>query len=363
MLSGRILANISFLVIILLAGCSQAGEQTPPAMEPFTTLSTVVPRASAPIPEPSDTLNPSPTPTSQPTLATASPTIASTSTPIATRPPFDEIGSGMIAFVSDRDGDYEIYLMTLPGSGGEGREILQVSNNEADDMVPEWSPDGSQIAFSSDRDGNHEIYLIDVESALELREDYTPARLTHDDAEDMLPSWSPDGAQIAFSSMRDGNREIYLMDSNGGNLRRITHNAVEDNKPTWSPDGTRIAFDSGSYAERSIMIMDADGENQRFLISPEGGWPDWSPDGFRIAFFGRLDGNPDIYIVDTDGTNLRRMTENNHDDWEPSWSPDGEWLLFVSGNPTDIYIMSAADGKTYRLTSDNYSNWAPVWRP
>ena len=90
----------------------------------------------------------------------------------------------MIAFVSDRDGDYEIYLMTLPGSGGEGREIRQVSNNEADDIVPEWSPDGSQIAFSSDRDGNHEIYLIDVESALELREDYTPTRLTHDDAED-----------------------------------------------------------------------------------------------------------------------------------------------------------------------------------
>ena len=73
---------------------------------------------------------------------------------------------------------------------------------------------------------------------------------------------------------------------------------------------------------------------------------------------GRLDGNPDIYLVNTDGTNLRRMTRNNNSDWEPSWSPDGEWLLFVSGNPTDIYIMSASDGKTYRLTSDSYSNWA-----
>ena len=109
--------------------------------------------------------------------------------------------------------------------------------------------------------------------------------------------------------------------------------------------------------------MDSDGRNPKFVIRADGGWPAWSPDGTRIAYFGRLAGNPDIYVVNIDGTNMVRMTENNIDDWEPSWSPDGEWLLYVSLQIPDIYVMRADGSETYRLTRNGDADWTPVWRP
>ena len=130
-----------------------------------------------------------------------------------------------------------------------------------------------------------------------------------------------------------------------------------------------------------IYAMDADGKNQQRLTNnPHDDWdPSWSPDGKRIVFFSNRDGHVmggiptfEIYVMDADGKNQQRLTNHPNDDRSPSWSPDGKQIAFVSnrdghvigGIPTfEIYVM-AADGKNQqRLTENRHGDWNPSWSP
>jgi dipeptidyl aminopeptidase/acylaminoacyl peptidase len=114
------------------------------------------------------------------------------------------------------------------------------------------------IASASNQNGDWDIYTIDVD-------DDSLQQLTHNDADDLSPSWSPDGAQIAFVSNRDGNDEIYSMSVDGGDQRRLTETDAGESFPAWSPDGTEISFDS-----------DRDGSTPPRLPRPtmaESSWP------------------------------------------------------------------------------------------
>ncbi|MFO8109490.1 MAG: GLUG motif-containing protein, partial [Thermoplasmata archaeon] len=116
----------------------------------------------------------------------------------------------------------------------------------ADDGGPKWSPDGKQIAFVSDRDNNYEIYIMDLNGT-----DDDPVhikRLTNNPSSDIFPSWSPDGKQIAFVSDRTGNNEIYIMetDGEGGEPIGLTSNSSDNILPSFSPDGSWIGFSSSN---------------------------------------------------------------------------------------------------------------------
>ena len=184
----------------------------------------------------------------------------------------------------------------------------------------------AQIAFESNRDGDFEIYVMDADGG-------NPRRLTNNPAKDYAPSWSPDGTHIAFESYRDNDKghniEIYVMDADGSNLQRLTNNLTEDKDPAWSPDGERIVFRArrDGHVENKfgityeIYVMDADGGNQQKLTNNRGwDWdPVWSPDSERIAFTSDRDGNSEIYVMDADGGNLQNLTNQPHIDSGPAW--------------------------------------------
>ncbi len=137
---------------------------------------------------------------------------------------------GRIAFTADRDAplQYEIYLMNADGS--DQHNLTQRAN--ANDYRPVSSPDGRQIAFDSwDDTGNRDIYLMDADGSHLYN-------LTQDPGEDLGPSWSPDGRQIAFLSARDGSSGIYVINTDGTNLRRLTFEDA-DREPIWSPGNAR----------------------------------------------------------------------------------------------------------------------------
>ena len=242
-----------------------------------------------------------------------------------------------LAFVSDRDGNNEIYVMDA-----NGQNQTRLTDNDYWDGSPSWFPDGSRLAFMSNRDGNGEIYVMDSDGQ-------NQTRLTDNDGWDWFPSWSLDGSRLAFVSDRDGNSEIYVMDSDGQNQTRLTDNDYRDDSPSWFPDGSRLAFVSDRDGNSEIYVMDSDGQNQTRLTDNDG-WdlvPSWSPDGSRLAFVSDRDGNSEIYVMDADGQNQTRLTQNFAEDLFPSWSPDGSRLAFVSdrdGN-SEIYVMDA-DGES-----------------
>lgn len=186
------------------------------------------------------------------------------------------------------------------------------------------NPVFGKIVFSSDRDGNRETYTMNSDGT-------NQRRLTFNDADDVMATWSPNGQQIAFASYRDGNEEVYVMGADGSNQRRLTHNPGFDGGPEWSPDGNLIAFTSERGADEkhwlNIFIMAADGGNVRQVTNVGfAQQPKWSPDGEWILF---LDG--DIFAIRPDGTDLWQVSAPNPEKTigMGGWSPDGKQILYI----------------------------------
>ena len=227
----------------------------------------------------------------------------------------------------------------------------------------------AQIAFTSTRDGNREIYVMDADGNNQIR-------LTNHPEKDMQPSWSPDGGRIAFTSNRNGgNYQIYVMDSNGKNVRRLT-SGVYDINPAWSPDGQRIAFDGFGDEEwkSKIYVVSHDGTNLQRLDADIPSFDieaAWSPDSEQIAFVSwREDWTGEIYVMDANGANQKRLTHNMVTDRGPAWSPDGSKIVFYSVlDEDDILAVIDADGTNQSNLTEEVldgvwvGNSDPTWSP
>ncbi|MBN1119594.1 MAG: serine/threonine-protein kinase [Anaerolineae bacterium] len=313
-----------------------------------------------------EALTPPPTPTITPTV---------TPLPVASATPGDSGAAvdggtpapsspGELAFASNRDGDYELYLIDE-----NGENLRQLTSDTTFDFDPCWSPDGRSLVYASSADGDSEIMILEVGG------ENPPFRVTNNTARDADPDWSPDGEWIAFDSDRDGDFEIYIARIDGTGLRQLTDNDFDDLDPTWSPDGTQLAYyikESGSDNTNLAVIDISAGEPRRLTDNDAlAQWPAWSPDGLRIAFTsseGRSAGRRSLFLFDLASGQAAPLTGNVSKDDDPAWSPDGTRIAFDSdragGGFFDLYIVDAATGSITQITAtDNANDVAPTWRP
>jgi len=216
---------------------------------------------------------------------------------------------------------------------------VRLTNLPGVESDPDLSPDGGQVVFVGDAAGNQDIYLQRVGGSQLFN-------LTEGSSEDdSQPAYSPDGDRIAFRSNRDGGG-IYLMGATGENVRRLVDGGYF---PSWSPDGASIAYGNQEFElpwqlndPRRIMIVDVATRESR-LLTGEGMQPDWSPNGQRIAYFGtREGGQRDIFTIAAGGGDPVDVTSDEALDWSPQWSPDGRYLYFASnrGGTNNIWRVA-----------------------
>jgi len=217
-----------------------------------------------------------------------------------------------------------------------------------DGYRPSWAPDNRTIAahFRSEK-GNFEIYTMNSRGRNRVP-------ITNNNATDVHPKFSPDGKKIVFLSDRDFQPEIYVMDADGSNQKRLTNSTSFDLDPVWSPDGKKIAFISNRLGPFDLFVMNADGTGKLALTqSPSIDIaPVWSPDGSKILFSSNRSGYYDLYTIDADGSNLTRLTFAEHHEFYGIWSPSGSRIAFLSNEPGELHLfLMNADGSRKRKLS------------
>lgn len=264
-----------------------------------------------------------------------------------------------IVFASDRANygtsfAFDIYSMLPDGSG-----VMRLTS-AYDNLYPALSPDGTKIVFVSNRDNSfYDVYVVNSDGS-------NVKRLTTTSAANDRPTWSADGTKIVFTSTKDApdpsargiasSWEVYIMNKDGSNLKRVTNNSVGEWDPQLSPDGAHIVFTSDrdhpqSSWNRDLYTMNTDGTNIHRLTSQDGTAesPRYDAAGTRIAYDVVTGSAPGIYVL-SGHTPIRIAFNVGSLELSPSWSPDGKQIAythFVTGNNSYSNIYKMnADGSS-----------------
>lgn len=262
------------------------------------------------------------------------------------------IFTSKIVFVSNRDGNDEIYMMDY-----DGHNQTRITFNRIRDYMPAWSADGRKIAYTSYENGQAILYILDIYEGKII-----PVQT---EGTNFAPAFSLNGEKLAFcSTIEKGDSEIYTADSSGQNIKRLTFNKAIDTAPSWSPTSREIAFTSDRGGTPQIYIMDAEGSNIR-RVSFGGTYhdsPAWSPTGDRIVYVSRVHLIFDLYVLNLRTNQIIKLTESNARNESPSWSPDGRHIVFSSNRTGTIQIFSIDyDGSNLRQLTHLGENKLPDW--
>ena len=248
---------------------------------------------------------------------------------------------------------------------------LALACGSGPEPTPWPTPDTSvsRIAFATNRDGNWEIYVMNSDGS-------NPHNLTNNPATDSHPSWSPDGSKIAFQSERAGNFEIYVMNSDGSEQKRLTEDRGVDHSPAWSPDGTKIAFVSDRRGRHSVWTMNAEDGSELEDVTGSyvnSRWPTWGPRSHTLAY----ESGHDVRVVRIDEVQLNEKPVDHTNFFDGffvgwlDWSPDGKKLAMISNHQertefTRLLYTSQLDGFRFRRLFDIPSGLRyerPSWAP
>ena len=292
------------------------------------------------------------------------PTPAATDTPAASPTPAQTpIGgnSGQIAFVSERDGAPQIFIM-----GVDGTNPTRLTSLPDGACQPAWSPDGTKIAFvtpcnrKADQYARAAIYVMNADGS-SIQPLITKAGGVFD------PDWSAQG--IAFTYLDNTTPQIWVANDNGSNARALSEPRSKDSQPSWSPGGDKLVFMNTSRAgQNTLYWMYKDGSFKgsnpdQVTRDQSATSPVWSPAGDLVAYIL----NQQISVVQWDQVGFGSVTLTQRGpNADPNWSPDGQWLTFESWRDAanhDIYIMTSSGGQQTRLTDDPAQDYQPAWRP
>lgn len=268
------------------------------------------------------------------------------------------IARSRIAYVSEKDGGKELFVMDY-----DGYNPRQVTFDAFLNLAPSWSPDKQRLAFVTYGAGKDpQIHELDLTTGRRRAIVALPGL-------NITPDWAPSGEELAFTTTKDGNAEIYKVDKAGKRFERLTNHGAADLAPTWSPTGREIAFTSDRGGTPQIYLMSADGTALRPLTYKDrhGTYNTaaaWSPKGNWIAHVCRDDRRLlKLCVISPDGQQWRQLTTGSSNDESPSWSADGRHVAFSStrNGKRDIYMINVDGTGLERLTANGTFNDDPAW--
>ena len=285
------------------------------------------------------------------------PTPLSTSTPIP-KPTKQNIGR--IIFTCTRGDFNQLCIVNADGTGYQ-----QITNVQAHNYYPVYSPLGGSMVYASNQNGGYfDLFLFVFEGSRLIR-------LTENIGNVISPSFSPDGQTILFANRAaEGPTSLWTVDQTGKNPKLLYAGPNTIVSADWSPDGATVAF--AMAVDRpdayEIFLMNADGTNVRQLtrgLEGVGGSLDWSPDGKYLLIYAGPAGDKNIFRIDVEAQTASQLTDGGNNA-ACSYSPDGQWIAFNSlrnNDQADLFVMRADGSSMRQITDDPEPDWQPQWEP
>jgi Tol biopolymer transport system component len=380
---GGAIVVVGFVALSLAGVIGIAGFSVLRATDTPTPSATHSPAPTALLPSLTPTPAPSDTPTPEPPTATLTPLPLPTDTPTPEPPTATPTvagtpigGGGRIAFISNRDGPYEIYTMNADGS-----DVRRITTDGVNKYDPRWTFNGTQLAWSPD--GTKLLYVAQADEANGLdifvinADGSNPIDLTAVEAgrpagDDYHPTWCADGT-IAFTSLRTGGvPQIFTMTLDDPRPRNNSalRNSPREYDPSFYPDCKRIIFVTTVNGTPELWRYFFDGTSYRVFrsdipLNASAEDPAISPDAKYVAYTRRASDGTDIILASMENRLSNLQLTSTRNNAAPAWGPDGTYLVFVSkrdGNP-EIYRMLAGGQEQINLTGNGAVDTDPVWQP
>src|SRR6266446_748480 len=263
--------------------------------------------------------------------------------------------STRIAYIVKQGTRHEL---RVADADGQNAQSILISSEPI--MSPSWSPDGARMAYVSFQNKKPILFVQNLTASKQ------PAPVANYRGTNSTPAWSPDGKQLAAVLTKDGTSQIYLMSPDGTNLRRLTFSQGIDTEPFFTPDGQSIYFTSDRGGSPQIYRMPASG-GEPVRVTFEGDYnvsPRVSPDGKILAYISRVSGRFQLMAMDLESKQVQTLTDGQRDE-SPSFAPNGRIILYATDNDNrGVLAAVSSDGRfKQRLGIQAADVREPSWGP